>query len=182
MEASNGLIDAIIVTGPVGAGKSTVAAAVSDVLAEMQVRHAMIDQDYLRWVYPGEPGDRFNSRLGFRNLASVWTNIRETNPRCVVVADVVEDREQSLRDYRSALPGTHVSIVRLDVPLPVILERLEKRESEDSIEWYRQRAPELQGIMERGQIEDVLIDVGYRSPKEVAAEILLTLGIERQVR
>ena len=37
MEASNGLIDAIIVTGPVGAGKSTVAAAVSDVLAEIRV-------------------------------------------------------------------------------------------------------------------------------------------------
>ena len=68
----------------------------------------MIDQDDLRWVYPGEPGDRFNARMGFRNLAVGWTNIRETNPRCVVVADVVEDREQSLRDYRSALPGTHV--------------------------------------------------------------------------
>jgi chloramphenicol 3-O-phosphotransferase len=170
-------IPVIVVTGPVGAGKSTVAAAISEILERREIRHAMIDQDYLSWVLPSPVGDRFAARLGFRNLAAIWPNIREVEPRCVILATVVEDREQSLADYREALPGTVVTIVRLDVPIPVILERLEGRESADSIEWFRKRAPELQGIMERGRVEDVLIDVGYRSPAEVAEEVVKRLGV-----
>ncbi len=170
-------IPVIVVTGPVGAGKSTVAPAISDLLERRNIRHAMIDQDHLRWVYPSPLGDRFAARLGFRNLTAIWPNIRETNPQCMIVANVVEDRESALADYRRALPGTNVVIVRLDVPMPVILRRLEGRETETTIDWHRKRAPELQGIMERGKVEDVLIDVGERTPHDVALEILDKLDI-----
>jgi hypothetical protein len=107
----------------------------------------------------------------------VWTNIRETGPRCLIVADVVEDRVQSLADYRAALPGTEITIVRLAVPMPVILDRLEGRETPESIAWYRDRAPELQGIMERGSVEDVLIDAGRRTARDIAEEIIERVGV-----
>lgn len=170
-------IPVIVITGPVGAGKSTVAAAISGLLERREIRHAMIDLDYLHWVLPSPPGDRFAARLGFRNLAAIWPNIRDLDPHCVIVADVVEDREASLAEYRRAMPGTTPTIVRLDVPMPVIVQRLEGRETDASIDWFRRRAPELQGIMERGKIEDILIDVGERSPHDVALEILRKTGI-----
>jgi predicted kinase len=88
----------------------------------------------------------------------------------------VENRAQRA-EYERAMPGTDVTIIRLNVPLAVIVRRLEGRESDASIDWYRHRAPELQGIMERGEVEDVLIDVGERTPREVAAEIADRMGL-----
>jgi len=170
-------IPVILITGPVGAGKSTVAIWLSELLERRQVRHVMIDQDYLRRVYPSPAGDRFAARLGYRNLAAIWPNMLEVAPQCVIVADVVEDRAQSLADYAQALPGTHVTIVRLDVPMPVIIERLNGRESDESIDWFRKRAPELQAIMEREHVEDILIDAGTRTPEAIATEIIARLHL-----
>jgi adenylylsulfate kinase len=169
-------IPALVLTGPVGAGKSTVAGALSDLLTSHEIRHAVIDQDYLRWVHPHPEGDRFGMQLGLRNLAAIWPNLRETGLACILLADVVEERAQ-IAEYQRAMPGTEVTVIRLDVPLPIILHRLEGRESETTIDWYRHRAPELQGIMERGDVEDMLIDVGERTPQEIAHEIARRTGL-----
>lgn len=164
-------IPVLVITGPVGAGKSTVAAGISRQLDLREVAHALIDMDYLRWVHPEPPGDPFAAHLGYRNLAAIWINMQAMEPRYVVVADVVETRDQK-QDYLSAMPGTTVTIVRLDVPIDLILDRLEGREDERSIDWYRARAPELQEIMVREKVADLVIDVGHRTAEEVAVEIL----------
>ncbi len=168
-------VPVIVVTGPVGAGKSTVAAAISTVLGQRDIRHVMIDQDYLRWVYPSPPGDRFAARLGFRNLAAIWPNLRANDPQCVVIADVVE-RPEGVMDYEQAMPGTVVTVVRLDVPMPILRRRLEGRDAGDSLAWSLNRAPELQAIMEGAGVGDLVIDVGERPPHAVAEEIVRRLG------
>ena len=170
------IIPALVITGPVGAGKSTTANALSELLGQRGIRHAVIDQDYLRWVHPHPEGDRFGMRLGLRNLAAIWPNLRATGLDCVILADVVEDRAQ-VAEYEAAMPGTAVTVVRLDVPMSIIVHRLEGRESDSTIDWYRHRAPELQGIMERGRVEDLLIDVGARPPHDVAREIARRAGL-----
>ncbi|MET8756910.1 hypothetical protein [Lentzea sp. NPDC004782] len=43
---------ALLITGPVGIGKTTVAEAVGDVLAAASVPHAVIDLDWLRHCTP----------------------------------------------------------------------------------------------------------------------------------
>lgn len=172
-----GSIPVIVITGPVGSGKSTVAEAMAELLGNRDIRHALIDLDYLRSVHPHPDGDPFGVKLGLRNLAATWPNLLETGLRCVIVADVVEDKAATLAAYESAMPGTKITIVRLNVPLPVILRRLEGRETEITIDWYRHRAPELQGIMDRGKVEDVLIEVGERTPHDVASEILQRLDV-----
>ena len=169
-------LPALVVTGPVGAGKSTTMNALSELLQERGIPHAAIDMDCLRWVYPSPPGDPFASQIGWDNLAAIWPNLQTIGPRCVVIADVVERRDQS-RQYRAAMPGVDVTVVRLDVPMEVILRRLERRESEQTIDWYRHRAPELQEIMERNRIGDLVINVGDRSPQDIAIEILERAGL-----
>lgn len=169
-------IPALVITGPVGAGKSTVVTAISQLFDHQGIAHVAFDMDYLRWVHPHPAGDPFAAQLGYRNLASIWPNVQIVSPRCVLLADVVEHRSQ-VRDYATAMPGTDVVVVRLHVPMPVILERLAGRENENTIAWYRQRAPELQAIMEREQVADIVIDVGHRSPEDVAAEILQRTGM-----
>lgn len=169
-------IPAVVITGPVGSGKSTTMDAISERLERQSILHAAIDMDYLRWVHPHPPGDPFGAQLGYRNLAAIWPNLLGAGTRCVLLADVVESRNQ-VAEYTSALPGTDVTVVRLDVPLPVVLRRPEGRESESTIAWYRHRAPELQGIMERESVGDIVIDVGERAPADVAQEILKRLHL-----
>ena len=172
----NGRVPAIVITGPVGAGKSTVAAALSAVLEAHGVRHAMIDQDHLRWIYPHPPGDAFAAAFGYRNLAAVWPNYRAAGIDCMILADVVEERAH-VAEYARAMPGTAVTVVRLDVPMDLIIRRLEGREGAATIDWYRHRAPELHGIMERNAVADLVIDVGERAPEAVAREIAERMGL-----
>lgn len=161
----------LVVTGPVGAGKSTVAAEISRQLELGDVPHALIDMDYLRWVYPTPAHDAFAEGLGNRNLAAIWPNIRDTAPRYVLLADVVEWRGR-VEEYRALMPGTDVTVVRLNVPMDLIHHRLRQRERPEAVDWYLARAPELQDIMEREHVADLVIDVGHRTPEKIAREIL----------
>jgi predicted kinase len=128
METMLDPIPVIVVTGPVGAGKSTVAEAMSSLLEERGIVHATIDQDFLRVVRPTPPGDPFGAELGYRNLATIWPNLLEAGIRCATIADVVENRAQSLAAYAQAMPGASITIVRLEVPMDLIQERLAIRE------------------------------------------------------
>jgi broad-specificity NMP kinase len=169
-------IVAIVVTGPVGSGKSTTAAALSGLLEEHAVPHAMVDMDHLRWVYPTPSGDRFGVRLGYRNLAAIWPNLLAAGIRCAVLADVIESREQ-VRDYESAMPGADVTVVRLEVDSAELARRLHGRETPETIDWYLHRAPELQEIMEREGVGDIVVDVGSRDALAIAREIIDRIGL-----
>lgn len=163
-------VNVAVITGPVGAGKSTVAAALADHLASVDHPHALVDQDYLRWIHPQPVNDPFSAQLGLRNLGAIWPNFTATGIRTLILADVVENRSQIV-EYQEAMPGSTVTVVRLNVPMSIIMRRLLGRESPETIDWYRRRAPELQMIMEQGEVEDVLINVGERTPAAVALEI-----------
>jgi adenylylsulfate kinase len=164
-------IPAVVVTGPVGAGKSATVDAISTFLGRVPLRHVAIDMDYLRWVNPNPDGDRFGMQLGYRNLAAIWPNLLAAGIRCAVLADVVESRDQ-LRDYEAAMPGAHVTIVRLHVDPKEIARRLHGRETPESLDWYLHRAPELQGIVEREGVGDIVIHAGSRDPLAIAREII----------
>ncbi|HYI25194.1 MAG TPA: hypothetical protein VD767_07280 [Thermomicrobiales bacterium] len=168
-------VPAIVVTGPFGAGKSTVAEAVAEVLGHHRIRHALIDMDFLRSVYPHSGGDAFRVQLGLRNLAAIWPSLRDEQIACVVLADVVEHPDQ-VADFERAMPGARVTIARLDVPMPILFARLEMRETPDAVEAYQESASNLQTIMEKAGVGDIVIDVGEREPHDVAAEILRTSG------
>ncbi len=174
--STENIIPAIVITGTVGVGKSTVMRAVSEALEARGIRHAGIDQDYLRWVFPAPEGDRFAAQLGLRNLAAIWPNLRELGLSCVLVADVVEHSSQCAQ-YETAMPGTRATVIRLIVPMPLILRRLEGRETGESLAWSQHRAPELHGLQEREKVGDLVIDVGDRRPHGIAGEIVRKLEL-----
>ena len=165
----------IVVTGPVGSGKSTTAWALHDMLIAERIPTALIDMDFLRCAWPQVTA--WNHQLGYDNFAAIAVNHQAIGVRCFVVADVVESLEQRA-DYESAVPGARVVIVRLDVPLDVIEARLRVRETAESIEWFLARAPELQEILTRNGIGDLVVKVDGHSGAEVAKEIFdrLELG------
>jgi hypothetical protein len=166
----------VIVTGPVGAGKTTTMWMLGEVLTAAAVPHAVLDVDQVRTYHPTPPDDRFGSRLGRRNTAAVIANYLAEGARILVLADVIE-HSGDVDDYRRMVPDARITVVRLDVPMDAIFERLDAREPESTIAWHRNRAPELQAIMERERIGDLVIDVGQRSPIAVATEIARCLAL-----
>src|SRR5687768_5058698 len=129
----------LVITGPVGVGKTTVAMAISQLLSDAGAAHAMIDMDHLRWCSPSPEEDPFHISLGLRNLAAVAAAYREAGAGRLVLADIVESRAD-VAGYQEAVPGASVVVVRLQASLRTILGRLESRESGDTLEWHQGRA------------------------------------------
>src|SRR5919204_2152456 len=107
----------LVVTGPVGVGKTAVAVEMSNLLGEMLVAHAVVDMDWLRWCYPSPEHDPFHIALGLQNLASVWANYRAAGAGRLVLVDIVETRSQ-LATYQAAIPGADILVARLSATLP----------------------------------------------------------------
>lgn len=168
-------IPVLIITGPVGVGKTSSAIAASSILDQTGVAHAMVDVDHLRWCHPSPADDPFHIRLGMHNLALVCANYRAAGAKYLILVDVVEEREQ-LADYAAAIPGAAIQIVRLHAPVAQIWRRLEGRETGSDLDWHQQRAVVLAEQMERDAVEDILIDTTDKTPAEVAQEILNRAG------
>ncbi|MBE9028535.1 ATP-binding protein [filamentous cyanobacterium LEGE 11480] len=59
-------VPVLIISGPVGVGKTSVANAVSEELIHHAIPHTFVDLDQLRYTYPRPIGDRFGSQLGLQ--------------------------------------------------------------------------------------------------------------------
>jgi hypothetical protein len=166
------MIPVLLITGPVGVGKTAVIGAITDLLKKTAARFASIDLDQLSYAYPPAPGDdRFRSGLMFTNLASVWRNDRAAGAERLVLAGVIESRDDLAR-YQDAIPGAQITVVRLRASDGVLQERLLRRETGDGLAWHSARARELGEIMDRAAIEDLLVETDGRTLNEIAREVL----------
>ena len=170
----------VVITGPVGVGKTTTAVALSELMTDLGLSHTLIGMDALTATWPRSADDSFNERLGLRNLADVVRNGREAGSERLIVAAVVESREGRER-YHEAIPGAEVTVIRLVAPIEHIRERIAARNSiagwsEAGVSWEKDRAAELIAIMDTNDVADVIIDTTDRSPNDTAQEIAQWLG------
>ena len=169
-------VPVLLVTGPVGVGKSTVLGELTELLEAAGVSFAAVDLDALSWCYPSAPGDdRFRSGLTMRNLATVWANFKVAGARRLVIARVVEARAE-LERYRQAIPGAEIVVVRLRANTVTLQDRVSRRELGLGREWHTRRAAELADQMERERVEDILVETDDRSVNAIAGEVLRRAG------
>ncbi|MEV5967314.1 AAA family ATPase [Kribbella sp. NPDC051952] len=116
---------ALLITGSVGVGKTSVAEAVGELLAGAAIPHAVIDLDWLACYWPSPTDDPFNFDLQLRNLRSMARNYLDAGAERLVLAGVVESREDRER-YAGAI-GVDVAVCRLSADLEVIRQRLIQR-------------------------------------------------------
>ncbi|KOV83724.1 AAA family ATPase [Nocardia sp. NRRL S-836] len=147
---------ALLITGPVGVGKTTVAQAVGDLLARAAVPHAVIDLDWLAASWPAPPGDRFNFELQLRNLAAVARNYLDAGAHRLVLAGVVESRADRQR-YADVL-GVDLAVCRLRADLAVVERRLVGRHRDDGeLRWHVERSRELERIFDAAGVADFVV-------------------------
>jgi adenylylsulfate kinase len=167
---------ALLVTGTVGVGKTSVAEAVGVLLAGRGVPHAVVDLDWLRRSWPSPAGDPFNLAITLRNLGAVTATFRGAGARRLVLAGVVQSRAE--REEHQAAVGVPLAVCRLRVELPVVRERLTRRHELDAagLRWHLARAGELDDILDRAGAEDVAVDATAANIPEVAQAVLGAVG------
>lgn len=166
-------VPTLLLTGTVGAGKSTIGGEISDVLAERQVPNAFVDLDALIWQWP--PSSKWNNDLLFENLASLWPNYLAHGTTHLVLARVLEDETDLVR-YRDAVPGAAITVCRLVADEEQRLERLRRRmQPGPMLDWHLDRTIELHAILERVAFEDFVV-ANDRPVRDVAIEVLARAG------
>ncbi|MCX2732713.1 hypothetical protein OOZ19_20950 [Saccharopolyspora sp. NFXS83] len=113
---------AVVLTGPPGAGKSTVATAVHDRLGDAGVPNALIEVDELERCYP--PLDE--ARV-FANLGAVCAGYRDAGHSLLFVTATIEDDAYGAR-LLTALGAAGHLLVRLEAEPGTLRRRIRDRE------------------------------------------------------
>jgi adenylylsulfate kinase-like enzyme len=164
----------LLITGPVGVGKTSVAFEAMELLEERNVAHAFFDLDGLTYLYPKPANDRFGEQFALEALGLLCPRLREQGVAHLILARVLWEPE-SLTLYRRAIPVAEITVVRLTAPLDVLEERLRRREVGSAIDWYLARARECEERWSRDPVGNVLIQTAGRDVRTIAQEILDTL-------
>ena len=112
--------EAVLITGVFGAGKSSAAEEIADILEKRGAAYAVLDLDWLAWFGPED--QHAHRRVLAQSLAAVVGNYRKAGVRFFVLAYAVPDEAQ-LESLTVAL-GMPVKVVRLTVSLSEIRKRL----------------------------------------------------------
>jgi adenylylsulfate kinase-like enzyme len=167
-------VPVLLVTGPVGVGKTSTAEAMSNLLTDQGIRHAYVDLPQISRVFPERAEDPWNEEVGHRNLACMWRNFQAAGAGRLVVSRVLEDRSL-IRRIEVAVPGADVVVVRLQAPLAVVEERIRGRDPEHP-GWFLEAAAYLVPAMDAQRVEDHLVANATLSIDETAREALRVAG------
>jgi len=164
----------LVITGPVGVGKSAIAAEAAWLLRQADVPHALVDLDLIEQCWPVPADDPGNERVSHRNLACMWASFRQAGADRLIFARVLETRSL-LRRVAEAVPNAQITVVRLRAPLAVLHERIRSRKASDP-DWFLDAATHTAEVFERAQVEDHLVDNENRPAAVVAGEVLHRVG------
>ena len=167
-------VPVLVITGPVGVGKSTIAAEAAWLLRQADIPYALVDLDRIEQCWPVPADDPWNERVSHRNLACIWANFRQAGADRLILTRVLETRSL-LRRVTKAVPGAQITVVRLRAPLAVLHERIRSREAGDP-GWFLGAATHTAEVFERAQVEDHLVDNENRPATVVAEEVLQRVG------
>ena len=181
MEAT---VPVALVTGTIGAGKSTVAALMSEILHEQGVRHALVEVDWLGEVYPApDPADPYSNDLAMKMLETIWPQYLEAGITRVIVTMTLEN-QQELDDLLVAIGAPPVTVVRLLASAEDRRKRIEEREFGYLVAPFLEKTDEIENKMDCFELGDIAVrNDNDRSPLETAREALAKLGwIEHEPR
>lgn len=169
---SNGAVTVslLIITGTMGAGKTSVLGEASDLLARRHIAHAAIDLDALGLAHL--PSTASNHGVLYRNLHSICQNYASLGVTRFLVARATEDRAE-LELCRSAVSASNTVVCRLAATLETMQQRVKMRETGVSQREYVARVANLNLTLDAAQLEDFIVASEGRCVTEVAQEVLV---------
>jgi hypothetical protein len=166
-------VPVLVLSGPIGVGKTTILGEVSDLLRELGEHFVAIDFDALTQVFPWP--DPFGMGIGSRNLAAVWANAAAVGARRMVLASVIET-DYDLGLILDAVPGAEPFVIRLAADESVLTDRIRRREIGSARGWHLERSFELADILRRAGLEDAVVESDDRRIRDIGREVLRVAG------
>lgn len=161
----------LVITGSMGAGKTTTLGEASDLLTESNIAHAAVDVDALGIYHvPDTPTD-----LAGENLAAVWRNYAAAGIDRLLIALALEsatDRER----LRSALGDAELTVCRLRAGVKTMTRRVRQRERGLFRQRYVDRVAMLESRLDEARVEDYSVETEGRTVTDVAREMLERAG------
>ena len=162
------MVPVLLVTGPIGVGKTAVLHEADALLIEAGSHHATVELEEIARCWP-------NAIEGSRNLRlpkprGAWSNFVAVGASRLLLSVLVEQRSD-LRLVSEAIPGAAITVVRFHAPLSVLEQRVRQREPlgpEGELvgaRWWTQHFNEV-------RVEDYVVETENRSVGEIAREVL----------
>lgn len=165
-------VKVLVISGSMGAGKTTVLGVASGLLGAAGVRHAALDLDDLSQGHYEQTGP---DELMLRNLAIVWNNYAEAGASRALLAkpiDTMVKRDQ----IRTAIPAGQLLVCRLRADLGTMRERVRIREPGPDQDQLVNQVTVLENYLDTAQVEDFSVDNDGRPVAQVAREVLTRAG------
>jgi hypothetical protein len=164
----------LLITGPVGVGKSAILAEAEVLLRDAGMPYATVVLPELARAGPGPADDPYNEALMYRNLGAVWSNYSAGGRIDRLLLEKLVDHRTNLARLHETIPDAELIIVRLRAPLDLIEKRLRRREPDPEGElsaarWWTER-------MDGWAVEDAVVENDGRPIRDVAAEVLSVAG------
>ncbi|MDP4331787.1 AAA family ATPase [Curtobacterium sp. A7_M15] len=168
--------EVLFIGGRSGVGKSTVAEALHDLLVAADVRHAVIEGDFLDLAHPAPHVEHPEAHLAERNLATMWARYRELGHHRLVYTNTVSVLEQdALVEAMGDDPVVTAVLLRADDTTTA--ERLRRRSvghlPEAQLAHSTRTARRLDSTV-RGDVTRV--DTDSRSPADLATQLASLAG------
>ena len=161
----------MLLTGPVGAGKTAVAKEVVAAAAELGIGVAAIDLDWLGWSTGAAVGV---DGLIARNLAAVASNYAAAGIQRIVLARA-RVSPQGLVSMVQALPGWELTIFNLHASRSTLEARIRNRDSGSELDEHLAELDDMAGRNESAPASRT-VDNDMRSLREVAVDVMRLSG------